>query len=120
MDIKRWINISLRSLHLTGLLGVAAPILFSVDHDQALPWIVLTVLSGLGLLTISIVSNRVFLIQLRGNVILLKLILLSLIPFYEQYALALLICVTLLSGFIAHAPGNIRYYSIIHGKRIGD
>lgn len=114
----RNLNIALRTLHLIGMLGVGGSIIFNVEASQASPWLWLTVLSGAGLMSISIWSSRLFLIQLRGLVILLKLMLLVLIIYTDGADLALLLAITLLSGIIAHAPGNVRYYSIIHGKRI--
>ncbi|NOR51882.1 MAG: hypothetical protein GQ470_04610 [Gammaproteobacteria bacterium] len=67
---------------------------------------------------ISIWSSRLFLIQLRGLVILIKITMLILILYTDGADMALLIAVTLLSGIIAHAPGNVRYYSVFHGRRV--
>ncbi len=114
----RLLNIALRTLHLIGILGVGGAIIFNVAAAQVAPWLWLTLLSGAGLMSLSIGSNRLFLIQLRGLVILLKLILLALILYTDGADLVLLIAITLLSGIIAHASGNIRYYSIFHGRRI--
>jgi len=114
----RNLNIALRTLHLISMLGVGGGILFNVEATLVTPWLWLTVLSGAGLMSLSIGSSRLFLIQLRGLVILLKLMLLILIIYTDGADLTLLIGITLLSGIIAHAPGDVRYYSIIHGKRI--
>jgi hypothetical protein len=101
-----------------GLLGVGGGTLFSVASELVALWIWLTILSGAGLMGLSIWSSRLFLIQLRGMVILLKLTLLMLMLYTNGADLALLIGITLISSIIAHAPGNIRYYSIFHGRRI--
>ena len=114
----RNLNIALRTLHLIGMLGVGGGILFNVESSLVAPWLWLTVLSGAGLMSISIYSSRLFLIQLRGLVILVKISMLILIIYTDGADLALLIGITLISGIIAHAPGNIRYYSVIHGRRI--
>ncbi|MDH3355011.1 MAG: hypothetical protein OEL79_07340 [Chromatiales bacterium] len=114
----RILNITFRSLHLVGLLGSGGGILFDVIPERVMPWLWLTILSGLALTLLSIWSGKIFLIQLRGMVILLKMAMLLLILYTDGADLILLIGATLLSGFIAHAPGDIRYYSIFHGRRV--
>ena len=114
----RHLNIALRVLHLIGMLGSGGGILFGVASNLVSPWLWLTVLSGAGLMSLSIYSSRLFLIQLRGQVILLKIVILLFILYTDGADLALLIGVTLLSGVIAHAPGNVRYYSIYHRCQI--
>ncbi len=118
MENMRNLNITLRTIHLVGMLGVGGGILFNVEADLVSPWLWLTVLSGAGLMGLSIWSSRIFLIQLRGLVILIKIAILLLILYTDGADLALLIGATILSGIIAHAPGNVRYYSIFHGRRI--
>lgn len=117
-NCMRHLNIALRTLHLIGILGVGGGILFGVESALVSPWLWLTVLSGAGLMSLSIYSSRLFLIQLRGQVIFFKLMMLGLILYTDGADLPLLIGITLLSGIIAHAPGNLRYYSIVHGRRI--
>ena len=114
----RSVNITLRSLHLVGLLGVGGGTLFGVAPELVNPWLWTTILSGASLMGISIWSSRLFLIQLRGLVILIKILMLILILYTDGADIALLIGIALLSGIIAHASGNVRYYSIFHGRRI--
>lgn len=114
----RIVNIILRTIHLIGLLGVGGNILFDVAPALVSPWLWLSVLSGTGLMALSIYTSRLFLIQLRGLTILIKTFLLILIVYTDGFDLELLIVITILSGLIAHAPGNVRYYSIFHGRRV--
>ncbi len=111
-------NIILRTIHLIGMLGVGGAILFNVEAHTVAPWLWLTLLSGIGLMALSIYASRLFLIQLRGLSILFKIILFILILYTDGADLELLIGITLISGIIAHAPSNVRYYSIFHGRRI--
>lgn len=113
-------NIILRTIHLIAMLGVGGGILFNVEPSLVSPWLWLSVFSGAGLVGISIYSSRLFLIQLRGLTILLKVALLIIIIYTDGADLGLLIAITILSGLIAHAPGNVRYYSVFHGRRIDE
>ena len=63
-------------------------------------------------------ANAIWLIQLRGVVILIKLGLLAILAHTTVWQNELLICIIFISGIIAHAPANMRYFSILHGKRI--
>jgi hypothetical protein len=118
LALLRASNIMLRSLHLVGLLGVGGGIIFEIDSALIDPWLWLTIISGIGLMALSSYSSRLFLIQLRGLFIVIKIGALLFICYSDGADLALLIGITLLSGMIAHAPGNIRYYSILHGRRV--
>ncbi len=115
---QRWINISLRTLHLIGLSGTGAGFLSNNPQINWKAFLLLTIISGTSMMLISIWSNGIWLLQLRGQTILLKLALLSLILLQPKYHAELFILVIILSGLISHAPGNTRYYSIFYGRRI--
>ncbi|WP_457676092.1 hypothetical protein [Thiolapillus sp.] len=115
---QRWVNISLRTLHLIGLSGTGYGF-FTRGHE--LNWeafLLLTILSGASMMLISIWSNGIWLLQLRGQAIMLKLALLGLALALPAWRAVLFIGVLLISGLISHAPGNVRYYSLLHGRRI--
>ncbi len=115
---QRWINISLRTLHLIGLSGTGYGFLSNGNHFNWKAFLLLTLASGMAMMMIAIWSNGIWLLQLRGQIILLKLILLGLVFIQPQFHAALFITVLALSGFISHAPGSTRYYSVFHGRRI--
>lgn len=114
---KRWLNIALRTLHIIGMIGLGG-FLFGADKSVWWPYMLLLLVSGLGLMSLYVVSNGIFFIQLRGIAIMLKLVLLAMIPLTEISALGLLVAVIVLSAVISHAPGDIRYFSVLHGRRI--
>ncbi len=115
---QRWINISLRTLHLIGLSGTGYGFLGDGNYFDWKAFLLLTIASGTAMMLISIWNNGIWLLQLRGQIILLKLVLLGLVFIQPQFHAALFIAVLALSGFISHAPGNVRYYSILHARRI--
>lgn len=115
---KRWIRIILRSLHLVGLIGIGGVYFSQQPQTLWLAYIYLTLVTGTILMLIEIWTNAIWLIQLRGITILIKLLLLVLLAHTVTWQNELLICIIFISGIIAHAPANIRYFSIIHWKRI--
>lgn len=114
----RWVNITLRTLHLIGIAGIGGAYLYPAEKAAWIPYLWLTLFSGFLLMAISLYSNGIWLLQLRGLAILLKLLLLCSLLFYPKASLPVILMVIALSGVIAHAPGNLRYYSPWHRKRI--
>ncbi|PWG64292.1 hypothetical protein [Sediminicurvatus halobius] len=115
---KRWVNIALRSLHLVGTAGAGAGMLFGVSPAQWQAYLWLTVITGVLMVALQLWSNGVWLLQLRGLAIGVKLLLLVAALRWPQSGPAMLIAVVLLSGVISHAPGDIRYHSPWHGRRL--
>lgn len=116
--LKRWTKISLRTLHLLSVAGVGGGILFGLDKATWAGYWWLALISGVLLMLIDVISNPVWVVQVRGLVILAKLLLLIFLgngPALDRW---LLIAVIVMSAIISHAPGNLRYYSIYHGKTI--
>ncbi len=116
--VKRWTKISLRSLHLVSVAGVGGGILFSLDKTVWVNYWWLALASGVLMMAIDIVSNPVWLVQVRGLVIYLKLVMLAVLGAFPQWAGMILLMIIILSSVISHAPGNLRYYSIYHKKVI--
>lgn len=118
LPAQRWVNIGLRSLHLMGTAGLGGAYLYEAPQAAWLPYFWLTMVSGVVMALIHIWNNGVWLIQVRGLAILAKLLLLGLIGWLEGADLTLFLLVILISGVIAHAPGDLRYYSPWHGRRV--
>jgi len=117
---KRWVKIGLRTLHLVGLAGVGGGFLYGAASEAWLPYFWLVVITGWLLVLIEVWSNGIWLIQLRGLAIVLKLVIFYTI-FYWQTGLVLgFISVVVISGLIAHAPADIRYFSAWHGQRVDE
>ncbi len=115
---QRWLNVLFRTSHLVGLAGLGAGFLYSGVGQEWLQYLYLTLASGLGLVFISIYSNAIWLIQLRGLMVLLKLMMMAVIPLFPAFGGEIFITVVVLSGWIAHAPARVRYYSIYHRRKI--
>ena len=117
---KRWVNITLRTLHLIGVAGLGGGFLYRAPKAVWFPYLVLSIASGCAIICLDLWTNAIWLIQLRGIAILIKvgvLLCLPLLTGYEPHALVITIVI---SGIIAHAPGDVRYFSIFHGRRVED
>ncbi len=114
----RWINITLRTLHLIGIAGLGAGFFYSGVDDSWLSYLNLTISSGCVLLILSVWSNGIWLIQLRGQLIILKLVLLVAAMLLPDIKFGLILLLIALSSVVSHAPGDIRYYSLYHRRRI--
>ncbi len=115
---QRWVNVMLRTLHLLGIAGLGAGFLYPAANEAWRDYFTLTLASGFGLALIFAWSNAIWLLQLRGQIVLLKLLLLAAMPLWPDARSVLFILIILLSGWIAHATANVRYYSLYHGSRI--
>ena len=80
--------------------------------------VVLALVSGSLLMLIDVVSNPVWIVQVRGIVIFVKLLLLVFLGGDPSLDRWLLIGVIVMSAVISHAPGKLRYYSVYHRRAI--
>ncbi len=115
---KRWINISLRTLHLIGTAGIGGAYLLGSAPAEWLYFLWLTVASGIAMMAIEVWGNGVWLVQVRGVAILAKLALLGAMPLFPDSAAAIFTLVIVVSAVGAHAPGRLRHYSLLHGREV--
>lgn len=116
---KRWCKIGLRTLHLFGIAGIGGAFLYQSSSDEWWPFLGLTLATGTLMVLIELWSHGIWLLQLRGIAIVVKLALLGLCvvlpPSYNPW---LLFVVILISGVISHASSRQRYYSPFYGRKI--
>ena len=115
---QRWVNITLRTLHIIGIAGLGGGFFYASESDSWQTFFELTIWSGVGLTAIAVWNNGTWLVQLRGQAILLKLLLLGLMPLMPVQRIPLFVAILVISGVISHAPASVRYYSLLHGRRI--
>ncbi len=116
--IKRWSKISLRTLHLLGVAGVGGGVLLGLERSLWLNYWHLALLSGALMMLLDVISNRLWLVQIRGLAVTLKLVLLVLIGAVPAWDRTLVVLVIVISAVISHAPGAVRYYSLYHRRVI--
>jgi hypothetical protein len=116
MMIKRWSKISLRTLHLLALAGVGGGVLFGLERDLWVNYWWLAMASGVLMMLMDMLSNTVWLVQVRGVVLYVKLILLACLGIYPEWDTLILAVIIIISAVISHAPRTLRYYSIYHRR----
>ena len=115
---KRWLKISLRTLHIFSIIGVGGAILFEVPFSSWVWYWYAAVSTGVLMVAIDALSNFLWLVQVRGIIIYIKLALLMLLGGNMLVNQLVLVTVVIMSAVISHAPGDIRYYSVIHRRKI--
>ena len=114
---RRAIKILLRAIHVPCAGILAAAYLFDAGDSARTVWMVGTVVSGLLILLLDLHQTGVFLLQIRGQVVLVKIVLLAMLPFFEAYRAPLLVGLVAISVLSSHAPSGIRYHVIFGGNR---
>ena len=104
---RRWLSITLRSLHLVGIV-LAAIAIFGSSPCQLAAFASVFV-TGLGLFGIELWSNRQHWKELAGAFILLKLLLVLAMILMPSYAAGLFWFLLISSSLISHAPKSIRH-----------
>ena len=116
----RAISITLRTLHLAAfgiLLGGHA---FSVEPERLLLYLWLTILSGLGLIVLEVYAVGLYWFLMgKGVMVLLKLAVLLLIPFFWEARVVFLLLVVGIASVGSHMPARYRHYSLLHRRVIG-
>ena len=114
---RRWLSISMRTLHLMGIAGLAGAYLFHLPETQWMPYLWMAVISGVVMACTEVFVDGIWLLQIRGQAIFVKLLLLSTVFWlFDEPQSGIYLLVILISGVISHAPGKVRYYSVWHGK----
>jgi len=116
---KRWLDIGLRSFHLVGIAGIGGGFLFDVPMMQYQPFWLLTLATGVFMSLLAVWSSATWLLQVKGLAIVCKLILLAIAFALPVWRGELFVLIILLSGVVAHAPGNWRAFSPIAAQYRG-
>ncbi len=112
-SVRRLTKVVVRTVHLIGMAGMFGAAMYGAAEPT---YFYLTMISGVVLVGMEAYSGWIWFVQLRGFAVYLKLLLLLLLHFALQHTIVILILVIAISGFMSHAPGWIRYYSLLHRK----
>ena len=63
-------------------------------------------------------TSWIWLVQIRGLGILVKIGALACLDSQPGYAAHILVLASAISGIVAHAPARIRYFSVVHWREV--
>ena len=103
---RRWLNLSLRTAHLSGIVLLGAGLL-GAGNVTAGAW--LTLISGLAMFAGDAWANPAHLREVAGFGVLAKLALVALMVAHPPLALPVFWAILVLSTLLSHAPGALRH-----------
>jgi hypothetical protein len=115
---RRAMKVLLRTIHVPCAGILTAAYLFDAGASSRTVWMVGTIVSGLLILLLDLHETGVFLLQVRGLVVLGKIALLAMLPILEVYRVPVLVGLLGISVMSSHAPSRIRYHLPFGGDRL--
>jgi hypothetical protein len=109
-------NVGARTVHLGATGVLVGGHVFGVPADALLPWLYAAITSGAVMFAVELYSSLDWLTELGGLAVVLKLALLSAIPFAWSARVPLLFVVVAVAGIGSHMPGKYRHYSLRHRR----
>lgn len=115
---QRWVKMIARSTHVV-LSGIyLGALVFQVEPATRGPWFLAALLSGFLMLCLDLYESGGFLLQLRGLVTAVKLLLLAFLPTFGTAGVWVLAGIAFISVISSHASASFRYYLIWGRGRI--
>jgi len=116
----RGIRTGLRTAHLLAFGALYGGHVFGVPAGRLELALLATVASGGALALLEFYHAPIWLVQLRGLATLAKIALAASVAVFWDDRVALLSLAVVIGGVTSHMPGRYRYYSVLHGRRVGD
>ena len=118
VPLTRLINIALRTAH----IGVAGILIgghvFEIEPNRLLPWIYMTIITGMVLMMIEAYPSWRYWCEGRGALVAVKILLLCSILWLWDARVPILITVVVIGSVGSHMPRKFRYYSLIERRVI--
>ncbi|MCP4186420.1 MAG: hypothetical protein GY763_02335 [Gammaproteobacteria bacterium] len=111
---RRWLLNSLRTAHILCLCILVGGFFFDQNESLLKPWLIGTLISGLGMFIIDLYGSCIALFEVRGMSVLIKLGTLALLPAFERdNQLYLLIALIAFSSMVSHGSRRLRHWSFM-------
>ncbi len=115
---QRWVKMIARSAHVI-LAGIyLGALVFHVEPATRGPWFLAAMLSGFLIVCLDLYESGGFLLQLRGLVTAVKLVLLALVPTFGAAGVWVVVGVAFFSVISSHASADFRYFLVWGRGRI--
>ena len=110
---RRLLKIGLRAAHVVcASLCLGA---YAFDVGERVPWLLAAIGSGLLIVALDLHESAAFLLQVRGLVVVTKIVALAFLPQGGAWLLAGIVLVSVLSS---HAPGSVRHRVLFGRGRV--
>ena len=112
----RALNIGFRTAHISALSVLVGGLVFEVDLDRLHLSLGVTIATGLGLVAIEAVTRPRWLREGRGVMTIIKLGILSALPWAWDARLPILVAAITVASVGSHMPARFRYSSLSKPK----
>ncbi|HZD40002.1 MAG TPA: hypothetical protein VE131_04725 [Terriglobales bacterium] len=116
----RALRTTLRTAHLVAFGALYGGHLYGVPAERLWPALLATVATGGAFMSLEIYCTPLWLVQLRGMATLVKIALVAAVAVFWNVRVWLLTAAIIIAGVTSHMPGRYRYYSVLHGRVVGD
>jgi predicted alpha/beta hydrolase len=116
----RPLRTTLRTAHLIAFGTLYGGHVYGLPAARLWPALLATVGTGAALMGLEVYRLPLWLFQLRGVATLVKIVLVAAVALCWTCSVWLLTAAIIIGSVAAHMPGRYRYYSVVHGRVIGE
>ncbi len=109
----RVLGLALRTAHLMTFGALLGGHLFDIEPTRLMPFLLATIASGVGLLTLELASTCAWLFMGKGLAVLAKLLILLMVPVFWDHRVALLLLTVALASVGSHMPARFRHHCFL-------
>ncbi len=115
---RRFLKISLRAAHIFCVALFFGSVFFDLPTATQSPWRSATIATGMLLLLLDLHESAVFILQVRGLLVIAKITCVALLPLFGEYARWVLTALLIASVVSSHAPSRVRYFLVCGRGRL--
>ncbi len=115
----RTIRSTLRTAHLIAFGALYGGHVYGVAPERLHTALLATIASGGALMTLEIIRNHIWPVQIRGIATLVKIALVASVALSWDSRVWILTAVIVIGGVVSHMPSRYRYYSVVHKRVVG-
>jgi hypothetical protein len=115
---QRGLKVSARALHVLCAGTWVGGWLLGVEPGVRDTWLWSALATGVWMLALDLYESGAFLLQVRGAVLLIKLVALACLPAFGDYAPSVLAALVVLAVLSSHAPSGVRYRLLVGAGRV--
>lgn len=116
----RAIRTGLRTAHLVAFGALYGGHVYGVSAERLYPALVATLATGAALMGYEIIRTPVWPVQVRGLATFAKIAIVAAVPLAWDLRVPLLTLAIIIGGVVSHMPSRYRYYSVVHGRVLGE